>query len=61
MDKRNTVRAGNWSFTGLSAGTYRVRVVTQSGWTRTTPSSGYHSVTLSNGQTSTGRLFGYRR
>ena len=50
--------SGNWSFKDLIAGTYRVRVVQQTGWTRTTPSVGYHGVTLTSGQTSTGKLFG---
>ena len=53
--------SGNWKFTNLAAGTYRVRVVQQAGWTRTTPSVGYHAVTLVSGGISTGRLFGERR
>jgi len=56
-----TDAAGNWSFKNLAAGTYRVRVVQQSGWTRTTPTAGYYSVTLTSGQASTGKLFGERR
>ena len=56
-----TDSSGNWSFKDLAAGTHRVRVLQQTGWTRTTPTSGYHSVTLTSGQTSTGRLFGERR
>lgn len=52
---------GNYSFNDLVAGTYRVRVVQQSGFTRTTPTSGVHQVTLSAGATATGRLFGQRR
>jgi hypothetical protein len=56
-----TDASGNYSFKDLVAGTYRVRVVQQSGWTRTTPTAGYHSITLTSGQTSTGRLFGERR
>jgi hypothetical protein len=53
--------SGNWSFRSLSAGTYRVRVVQQSGWKRTTPTSGYHSVTLASGAISTGKLFGEKK
>jgi hypothetical protein len=53
--------AGNWSFKNLAAGTYRIRIVQQSGWTRTTPASGYHLLTLSSGQARTGLLFGERR
>ena len=56
-----TDAGGNYSFKTLSAGTYRVRIVQQSGWTRTTPTAGYHSVTLTNGQSATGKLFGERR
>lgn len=53
--------SGNWSFNALSAGTYVVRVVQQSGWSRTTPSSGSYSLTLSAAQLSTGKVFGERR
>jgi hypothetical protein len=56
-----TDSSGNWSFKTLAAGTYRIRVVQQSGWSRTTPTAGYHGVTLSSGGTSTGKLFGQRR
>jgi len=62
-DERSTVTdtSGNWSFKDLSAGTYRVRVVQQTGWSRTTPTSGYFSLTLGNGASSTGRVFGERK
>jgi hypothetical protein len=53
--------SGAWSFKDLAAGTYRVRIVQQTGWARTTPTSGYHSVTLAAGKTSTGKLFGERK
>lgn len=53
--------AGNYSFKTLSAGTHQVRVVQQSGWSRTTPSTGYHSLTVASGGTSTGKLFGQTR
>ena len=56
-----TSSSGSWSFKNLAAGTYRVRVVQQTGWTRTTPTSGYHSVTLSSGGSSTGKLFGEKK
>jgi hypothetical protein len=56
-----TDSSGNWSFRDLSAGMYRVRVVQQIGWSRTTPTSGYHSITLGNGGSSTGRTFGERK
>ena len=44
-----TDSSGNYAFTSLPAGTYNVREVLQSGWTRTAPSSGYYSVTLATG------------
>jgi hypothetical protein len=56
---------GNWSFRNLSAGSYTVRVVQQSGWSRTTPTTGTpagaFTVTLSSGQAKTGLLFGQKR
>jgi hypothetical protein len=56
-----TDSGGNWKFDNLAAGTYHVRVVQQSGWTRTTPSTGSYDVTLTAGKTSTGKLFGQKR
>ena len=52
--------SGNFSFTTLPAGTYRLRVVQQSGWKRTTPTlnGGSLVITLGSGGTSTGNLFG---
>ena len=47
---------GKYIFAALPAGTYRVRIEPQAGWTRTTPSA--FTVTLENGQTATKRLFG---
>ena len=46
-----TDSAGNYRFTGLSAGTHRVRIVQASGYTRISPTSGYFEKYLSNGQT----------
>lgn len=56
-----TDSAGNWKFTALSAGTYRVRVAPVAGWKLTTPTAGYHAVTLSSAGTGTGKLFGQKR
>ena len=53
--------AGNWTFKDLPAGTFVVRVVSQAGWTRTTPTTGSYTITLSAAQSSTNRLFGMRR
>jgi uncharacterized membrane protein len=52
---------GNWSFRTLAAGTYVVRVVQQSGWTRTTPTAGSFALTLAAGGSSTGKLFGEKK
>ncbi len=50
--------SGNWSITGLAAGTYTVRVVPVSGITATKPVGGVATITLAVGQVSTGTLFG---
>ncbi len=49
---------GNYTFTGLPAGTYTVAEVLQDGWLQTTPAAGFHSVTLTSGQDVTGLEFG---
>jgi uncharacterized protein (DUF2141 family) len=52
---------GNYKFTGLAAGTYKVRQVLPSGWMQTTPSKGYGwNVSLTSGQSATNRHFGSR-
>jgi hypothetical protein len=56
-----TDSSGNWSFKDLSAGTYLLRVVQQSGWKRTAPSTGSFSVTLTSGKTATNKRFGEQR
>ena len=56
-----TDASGNYRFTNLAAGTYRVRVVQQTGWRLTTPTTGLHFLTLGSGRTATGKLFGLRR
>ena len=52
---------GNYRFDNLAAGTYVVREVLQSGWTRTSPTGGSHTVTLASGAVATGKSFGNRR
>ena len=47
---------GTYSFTGLTAGTYRIREVGQVGWTQTTVNPG--DVTVVSGTNSTGNNFG---
>jgi uncharacterized protein (DUF2141 family) len=42
---------GNYKFTNLAAGTYRVRIVQPTGYTRLSPTSGYFEKALVNGQT----------
>ena len=49
--------SGNYGLTGLPAGTFRVIAAKPSGWTRVNPSLA-HTVTLTAGQTVTGRNFG---
>ena len=51
-----TGAGGTYSFTGLTAGTYRVREVDQVGWTQTTVNPG--DVTVVSGTNSTGNNFG---
>jgi hypothetical protein len=49
---------GNYSFTGLTAGVYRIREVNQPGWTQTTVNP--NDVTIFSGTNSTGNDFGNR-
>ena len=51
-----TGAGGTYSFTGLTAGTYRVREVGQAGWIQTTVNPG--DVTVVSGTNSTGNNFG---
>jgi protocatechuate 3,4-dioxygenase beta subunit len=51
---------GNYSFKTLAAGTYRVRVVKQTGYSYSNPSSGYFDFTLGSGGTTT-RNFGLKK
>src|SRR5690242_17165466 len=53
-----TTSTGAWSFGSLAAGTYVIRIVQQTGYTRTTPAGGSYSITVSAGQTVSGKLFG---
>jgi ELWxxDGT repeat protein len=48
---------GAFTFTGLAAGTYRVRDVLPSGWRRTSPTAGYYDITATAGQSITGKNF----
>ncbi len=49
---------GAWSFSGLTAGTYVIRVVPVNGLVGTTPTGGVETITLTVGQSSVGNLFG---
>ena len=49
---------GNWTFGGLTAGTYTVRVVPVAGDVATKPTGGVLSIKLIAGQASAGNLFG---
>lgn len=54
-----TNSSGSYTFKALGAGTYVIRVVAQSGWTRTTPTGSSINVTLGAGATASGKNFGY--
>ena len=53
--------SGNWTFVSLAAGKYRIQIVQKTGWTRTTPNSGYYEVMLASGGGTTGQLFGEKQ
>lgn len=55
-----TDSAGNFSFTGLNAGTYVLSEVVPSGFVQTAPAAGTISVTLAANQAVTGLLLGNR-
>lgn len=59
-DERSTTTDanGNYAFTGLQSGTYRVREVLKSGWKQTRPTAGYTDVTVSPGACLADVLFG---
>ena len=48
-------------FGGLDPGTYRLGVSLPSGWSQTSPASGFQHVVLTAGQTITGKDFGVRK
>ena len=54
VDRATTDANGNWSVTGLAAGTYTVQEVAQSGWNDTVGAAGYN-ITAASG-TNTGNL-----
>ncbi len=57
--RTTTDSSGNYSFTGLAAGNYKIRQILQTGWSQTTPSNGYgHTIALATNQQSTGQNFG---
>jgi protocatechuate 3,4-dioxygenase beta subunit len=49
---------GNYNFTGLSAGTYLVQEVQQSGWTQDYPAAGSYTVAVGAGEQVSGNDFG---
>jgi len=53
-----TNAAGQFIFSGLTAGTYHLREILPSGWTETAPSGGSNDVTVVAGQNYAGRDFG---
>ena len=50
--------SGVYTFSGLAAGSYRIRRVMPTGYYNTVPSSGYYDITLLAGQVVTGKNFG---
>jgi hypothetical protein len=48
---------GAFTFSGLAAGTYRVRDLLPSGWRRTSPTAGYFDISVAAGQSITGKNF----
>lgn len=50
--------SGNYSLKDLAPGTYSIRPLYPTGTIVTAPSSGYHTITVTAGQTVTGRNFG---
>ncbi|HEX4792867.1 MAG TPA: SdrD B-like domain-containing protein [Humisphaera sp.] len=53
-----TAADGTYAFKTLVAGSYRVAEVLPVGWRRTIPTTGYFDVTLTAGQTASGKAFG---
>ncbi|MFZ4663824.1 MAG: SdrD B-like domain-containing protein [Caldilineaceae bacterium] len=49
---------GQYTFSGLPAGSYTLSEIAQPGWTQTAPATGSHTVTLQAGQIVTGLNFG---
>lgn len=56
-----TAADGSYKFSGLAAGTYRIRDVLPTGWRRVSPSAGYFDVTVSAGQQVTAKDFAETR
>ncbi|HEX4796632.1 MAG TPA: SdrD B-like domain-containing protein [Humisphaera sp.] len=53
-----TAADGTYAFKTLAAGSYRIAEVLPAGWRRTIPTAGYFDVTLTAGQTASGKVFG---
>jgi protocatechuate 3,4-dioxygenase beta subunit len=53
-----TDASGNFKFSNLAAGTYRLREAMPSGWRVSTPSNGFRDVTVAAGANVTGQTFG---
>lgn len=56
--KVTTDANGNYTFTNLTPGTYKVREVQKTGWTQTSPANNLNNVTLAVGQTVNNQDFG---
>jgi uncharacterized protein (DUF2141 family) len=54
-----TDSSGNYKFSNLAAGTYKIRIVRPTGWVQTLPTLNYgNNATLTSGQAVTGKNFG---
>jgi hypothetical protein len=57
-----TDASGNYKFSNLAAGTYKIREILPSGWVQTTPTSNFgNNATLTSGQNVSGKNFGTRQ
>ena len=52
---------GNYKFTSLAAGSYRIRIVQPTGYTRISPTSGYFDKTLTSGATTGNNNFRFTK
>jgi hypothetical protein len=60
--RTTTNSSGDYLFSGLASGNYKIRQILQSGWSQTTPSRGYgHTITLATNQSVSAKNFGTKQ